>query len=1448
MKKVLTVLAAAALSLALLFTTLVCVLQHEAVQRYLLGKVVAALSGRLNAEVSVGAVRISWINRVALTDVCVRDNRRDTLLAVADLSASLLGVDFSSSLVRVGTLRLSGGQLRLSTDAQGVLNAQPLLEGLRRNAPRDSLPSALQLHVGRVEASRLAVRYADARTGQRVEVSELGFRLSDLRLAGDTLGCLVERLQLCAFDGFCLRNLSGALRVAPQSFIEVRDLTLRDDHSALHASRCCLRYAGVEAFGSFAERVHLSLHLLPSRVDARSLAPFLPPSALGPAAGLSLRAEGLVEGTLGDLHARDLQLGFGSAGTLKASASAQGLPDVRRTFFTLDVEHLSCAVADLPLPDSLLRGKAPLRALGRVAGSGRFSGYVGDFVANGLLSSALGTVAYSLTLAPAPDSTLAFGGELRAAGFDVGRLLGDTLLGRATLYGKAKGAYDGQLALGLDVSAATLEVGGYAARGARLSGQLAGRTFRGSLACSDANLSFDAHGMVAFERERLQLDAALQLHRADLVALGLNRRDSVSRLSLSAAAQLGGSSLGRLEGRLTVDSARYAAPQGDVAVGALTLASAVADSLRRLTLTSAVLDAAVQATCGFDRFVPTLGGLLRHYLSAYHTLPAADSGGQPCRYEFALLLKDAQPLRPLLGSVGEVADSTALTGLLSSNVRDFRLSLTSPALRYAGVEATDVALVASGRDSLLRLLCRWSELGVGSLKLYRWNMVGSLANSALALDAYYETDTLLSRVSATAHFFENRQGEKGVTLDISPSEVAVGSSLWRLSPASVRLEGGRCLISHFALASDKQQLRLDGAISDQQGDTLACELHNLRAASLLALAGSKADLSGDISGRLVVGGLLAPTSRFFANMEATGVAFAQREVGNITLSSFAVGESKDIAVRLRVERGGADNLRMEGLLKANGELDATAQLRGVELHHVMPAVQSALADIGGTLSGDLSVTGPLRRLMLNGKQLRIDSGQLRVSYLNALFKMEGPVDMENSTLLVRNMPAGDAKQGKGRLDFTLGNLTQPAQLYYSLKVKPDNMYVLDLAEGHNDYFYGQGYGSGVVQIDRLQGETTISVAATTNAGTTLIIPLGKKNAAQGSSFITFVAPADSGAGRRAAPGKLPAKNLKLDLTFDVDGSTNVEMLLNPTTGDAIKATGAGRIRVETDAASGTARVFGQYTIQRGEYAIAFQGIMPKTFKVKQGGTISFNGDFPSTSASIQAIYQLRAPLSDLLGDSGQYKHFVPIECKVIMTGRLAAPDIRFEIDAPTADNKSRELMRARLTTEGMVMQFLSLLVANRFMPQDVASGSQNSQSANVLGGVLAAQLSSLISQFANVNFGFNINNLPGAGGESSWGMSINTGITDRVIFNASFEQQPQLRHLNPNNSEYTGDVDVEVLLDKSGKVRLKLFGHANDQYTEMVGGSNRYGVGMVYQEDFDTFADLWRALVRGKKK
>ncbi|HPD95244.1 MAG TPA: hypothetical protein PLA24_05055, partial [Tenuifilaceae bacterium] len=130
---------------------------------------------------------------------------------------------------------------------------------------------------------------------------------------------------------------------------------------------------------------------------------------------------------------------------------------------------------------------------------------------------------------------------------------------------------------------------------------------------------------------------------------------------------------------------------------------------------------------------------------------------------------------------------------------------------------------------------------------------------------------------------------------------------------------------------------------------------------------------------------------------------------------------------------------------------------------------------------------------------------------------------------------------------------------------------------------------------------------------------------------------------------------------------------------------------------------------------------------------------------------------------------------------------------------------------------------------------------NTASEMLSNQLSNWLSQWSN-NFDIGINYRPGMEQDISsdqMELALSTQVlNDRVSINGNVD-------VGKNNSAnpIAGDFNVDVKLNRSGKLRLKAFARSNDDILSTTEQNNyTTGAGIVYREDFNNFKDLLRRL------
>jgi hypothetical protein len=130
-------------------------------------------------------------------------------------------------------------------------------------------------------------------------------------------------------------------------------------------------------------------------------------------------------------------------------------------------------------------------------------------------------------------------------------------------------------------------------------------------------------------------------------------------------------------------------------------------------------------------------------------------------------------------------------------------------------------------------------------------------------------------------------------------------------------------------------------------------------------------------------------------------------------------------------------------------------------------------------------------------------------------------------------------------------------------------------------------------------------------------------------------------------------------------------------------------------------------------------------------------------------------------------------------------------------------------------------------------------------GIMAGQLN-IIFQKLNIPLDLGLNYQQNASGNNLFDVALSTQLfNNRVVVNGAIGNR---RLLGTTTDEVAGDLDIGIKLDKAGTVRLNLFSHSADQYTSFLDNSQRNGVGVAYQREFNTFEQFFRELFNPRRE
>ena len=102
-------------------------------------------------------------------------------------------------------------------------------------------------------------------------------------------------------------------------------------------------------------------------------------------------------------------------------------------------------------------------------------------------------------------------------------------------------------------------------------------------------------------------------------------------------------------------------------------------------------------------------------------------------------------------------------------------------------------------------------------------------------------------------------------------------------------------------------------------------------------------------------------------------------------------------------------------------------------------------------------------------------------------------------------------------------------------------------------------------------------------------------------------------------------------------------------------------------------------------------------------------------------------------------------------------------------------------------------------------------------------------------------------GTDIFDVAVSTQLfNNRVVVNGNIGNKQY--STSGTQNDVVGDLDIEIKIDRSGSVRLNIFSHSADQYTNYLDNSQRNGVGLTYQTEFNNFGQFVRNIFRSKAK
>ena len=1294
-----------------------------------------------------------------------------------------------------------------------------------------------------------------------LDIRDICLRIKNMHFKGGVMTGKVLRMAFWERSGFVCEDINGEVRVGRGKAI-IKDLDITDSYSALHLPLFMMSFNSSKDFSDFLNLIKLDGVIDESLLDFRTLRYFAPTL---PETGLITKVSGVVSGPVCalDLKGIKLRLNDGSfAGTV--NGQILNIPDVDR--MRIEARISNCYFTSRGV-DRMVNAWTEERV--RFDTYARGQSFLMSCDVNGLLNS-LRIKPSIRSLCGNLDADLQFSelinldrpirlkGHLTTKDLDAGKITGNDLLGCCTVETAVEMKLPDENGAKMEVKvdsliARRLGLLGYDYRGIAAKVEYRPDYFDGKLVCNDPNLNFLFQGTYACaeENDNSVYKMYANVGHADLGALNIDKR-GVSRVRFRASADVARTAGKSLIGTASVGGIELENDEGVKDIGDISLTAITRDEVFRIKLKSDFLDGLYVATGTPTEFIDDIQTITtRRDLPVLYSSRAFEDAPkwEGRRYDVSLNFHDSRKLLSFLSPGLYVADSTRMSLKITEKGR-LKASLTSPRVAFGDkyLRALDADFDNDDDNLSGDLECERVQLGqTGSLQNCLLKLYADSDNLGVGLQYANEGESENSgEIYALGELSRDEADRLLADVRLLPSSVSLNSRQWSIREGEIRLIGDEALkVDKFALASDDQQVSLSGGLSKRDVDTLELRLERFDLSIVNPLITPDIALRGSATGFARVTSPLNDKS-ILLDILSDSTSIAGERVGELALKC-----DWDKTFR-RFDLGARNNLDGRTSLNLTGHytpfsraLEACAELDGFDIGYATPFVKDVFDRMTGELSGRIYVDGPLSALSIRSEDVMLKNGMLNLLFTNVPYYVDGPVHLDNFGAYFDSVTVKDRFGAEGRVNGCINYYNNFTSLGLDLEVSVKDMECINTTEAMSPDFYGQIFGTGNVKIYGPLEKLQLDIDAVTTKTGNIHIPIPNTTNAGDASLLKFKEPekfvwVDPYEEMMSSLRKSKVASSDIGVNLKVGATPGVTAFIevDKASGNVLSANGNGVIELNI-----TPEVFdinGNYNISGGNYKFVALGLASRDFSINDGSTIRFNGDIMDSDLNIGALYKTKASLSTLISDTTSVSNRRTVECGIQIGGKLKNPRLGFSINIPEIDATVKSKVESALSTEDKIQkQFLSLIISNSFLP-DEQSGIVNNSTllySNV-SEVMANQLNNILQKL-NIPLDFGLNYQPNSKGNDVFDVAVSTQLfNNRLIVNGNIGNKQY--KTSSSNSDVVGDIDIEIKLNKSGSLRLNLFSHSADQYSNYLDNSQRNGVGMAYQIEFNGIKDADR--------
>lgn len=1441
------------------------------VQNYAKNFIVKELREKAQTDLDIKNLYFRPFNTVGLDSVYINNPEGDTILVAGNISASIDLFELLKQNIVVSTTRLSDFSVHLSKYSQdSTLNIQFLIDAFSSKEKKKESKLKFQINAVNLSNGNFSYNVLDLPKisnnrfdKNHISVSNLHAKIALKSLQSDSLNLQIRKLGLKEKSGFEITNLLGRL-ITKNNHASLKGFELLLPDSKIEFGRLDLVLPASlkkDTLHSHEDDIKIDFELAESYISLNDISAFVPQFK-----GINEKAyiKSSISGYEHNVKMTDLDLKFGDKLQLKANAELIDWFDGGDTYLLTTIDELRVSgkdIEDIANIFSIKEVKLPkgIAEQKNILFQGDLSGYLTQLTAFGSLDTDDGIIRTDLLLGfDKKEKFFSFiKGKIYTTDFQLGNFLQNKNLGNTSfnialdmnkrLHREFEGTVRGEVH--------DFFFKDYLYNDIQIDAAYKNKKLDGSFAINTENGDLSFSGFLDRSGNLPELNFTADVNNIQLDKLNLVEKLANSYLSLNINANFIGSDIDNAQGYISVDSLEMYKDEQLFKINEFNLRASglSATKDRNIELKSDLISGYILGESTLLDLAKSFKYTLHQYLPALFPQDSIKSSKlNNFRYHFEIA--NTEELSSMFQLPVIVYEPAVINGFYRNEDNKFKIDIRTPHIKAGGTKILSGLVQAEDIDGSISTTIK--TLIEGKNQVLNDITVNSNGKEDRIKTTIDLTNTSKARAEGSFSFltqFEHPSEEEGLItkINLDESKLLLNNAKWILDKSTIIIDKKRVEINNFNLHTQdsKQELKIGGKYSQyDSSNILKAQLKDIDLSYIFeTLAIDALKFGGGASGNLFVSSI---EGKPYANtrLNVKDFEFHGTHLGNLDLFSELNEETNEVMMSGLITSKENKKTTVEGTIDPiKQELSINFDADSIDISFLHAYAESIFSKVSGRGTGQIHLHGDFSNVTVEGIANIID-GNIGIKFLNTDYTFSDVVYLKEGLIYFNDIAFkdqyGNIAKGNGKI---VHNYFQ--DIMYHIEFNANNFLVYNATEQHNPIFFGKVYGSGKGIIGGDEKEVNIDINMQTKENTLVRMNFMEEEVSE-YSFITYVEPdpeTHEDKHQRMAPIKTDSEmNINMNFYIDATPDATFELVMDPVGGDILRGSGSGAMQFVWSSKL-EPQLYGTYNVTKGDYNFTFQRIMTRKFSIQEGSTVQFQGDPFQALLDVNAIYKVTATLSDLdnelVKQSGQAS--IPVHCILNLTGQLKRPNVRLDIDFPTANADVERQIKSYMDTEDMINKQVAylLLMSKFYTPDDGRVDHPSSDFTVVASATLSSQLTKIISQIDSrwqIGTHIRLNDTDMSNKEIELIMSSRL-LNDRLLINGNFgyRDNPFLKQ-----DAVITDIDIEYLLNSSGTWRIKAYNHYNEKfyYLQDNKGVQTQGVGLMYRKDFDKVSDLfpWR--------